>query len=95
MRRVAHVGHNKVHGYTLRVIAEPIFRAWLVDVADKGCAITGHHFCNLFGKVWDWESKKEVELATIPITEEQARKMDMRNNSFWFLEPDEDEEPAA
>jgi hypothetical protein len=93
MKFTPHVSHGK-DGFRLSVVRESKFRSFVVDyIADTLCSLTRHHFCNfIMDKPSNWAWKVEKELYSVPISRETAERLAWRDNTWSWLDDDEDDE---
>jgi len=62
--------------YVLIVNKTNPFINTLEVVVGNLCKYTGHHMCNLYGKVAGWEYKTRTASVEVPVTLRQARIID-------------------
>lgn len=87
-RITAHVSHGR-EGFRLHVVAESAFRAHIEYITDHLCDWSGHHFCFLHTKVWQWADAASTELYAAPITRAQAENLSWHHNTWTWLDEDD------
>lgn len=81
------VSYQRDEGFTVRLIKSSGFRDSIVSITDSLCALTGHHFCNVFfDKVETWAYKATTTVLVLPITREQADTLSEPEAWTWLDE---------
>jgi hypothetical protein len=62
------------------------FKDWVSEKADSLCEATGHRWCHIYGRVWDWADKGALTDKRVAISDETAFALSDDKDWEWVRE---------